>query len=52
VPFAVVRTVSDRADDTAHVDFNHFVTEVASRYTLSIVQHHLRALGAALRSST
>lgn len=51
VPFAVVRTVSDRADDTAHVDFNHFVTEVASRYTLSIVQHHLRSLGAASRSS-
>jgi adenosylhomocysteine nucleosidase len=52
VPFAVVRTVSDRADDTAHVDFNHFVTEVASRYTLSIVQHHLRSLGAASRSPT
>ena len=52
VPFAVVRTVSDRADDTAHVDFNHFVTEVASRYTLAIVQHYLRSLGAASRSST
>jgi len=50
VPFAVVRTVSDRADDTAHVDFNHFVTEVASRYTLAIVQHCLRSLGAAPRS--
>ena len=27
-PLAVVRTVSDRADDTAHVDFGRFVTEV------------------------
>lgn len=44
VPFAVVRTVSDRADDAAHVDFNRFVAEVASRYTLSIVQHYLRSL--------
>ena len=44
MPFAVVRTVSDRADDTAHVDFNRFVTEVASRHTLAIVTHYLRSL--------
>lgn len=44
VPFAVVRTVSDRADDDAHVDFNRFVTEVASRYTLALVQQWLRSL--------
>lgn len=43
VPFAVVRTVSDRADDSAHVDFNRFVAEVASRYTLGLVRHYLRA---------
>jgi adenosylhomocysteine nucleosidase len=43
-PFAVVRTVSDRADDDAHVDFNQFVAEVASRCTLAIVRHYLRAL--------
>ncbi len=41
VPFAVVRTVSDRADDGAHVDFNRFVAEVASRYTLALVQRWL-----------
>lgn len=44
VPFAVVRTVSDRADDDAHVDFNRFVADVASRYTLGLVQHYLSAL--------
>ena len=43
VPFAVVRTVSDRADATAHVDFMRFVEAVASRYTLAIVQRWLRA---------
>ncbi|HET7792422.1 MAG TPA: 5'-methylthioadenosine/adenosylhomocysteine nucleosidase [Rhizobacter sp.] len=43
-PFAVVRTVSDRADDDAHVDFNRFVAEVASRHTLAILQHYLRSL--------
>ncbi|MET0335470.1 MAG: 5'-methylthioadenosine/adenosylhomocysteine nucleosidase [Rhizobacter sp.] len=43
VPFAVVRTVSDRADDSAHVDFNRFVAEVASRYTLGLVRRYLQA---------
>jgi len=37
VPFAVLRTISDRADDAAHVDFNRFIAEVASRYTQAIV---------------
>jgi adenosylhomocysteine nucleosidase len=41
VPFAVVRTVSDRADDSAHVDFGRFVAEVASRYTLEMVRRYL-----------
>ncbi|MGZ5713468.1 MAG: 5'-methylthioadenosine/S-adenosylhomocysteine nucleosidase, partial [Caldimonas sp.] len=42
IPFAVVRTVSDRADDSAHVDFMRFVGAVASRYTLAIVRRFLR----------
>lgn len=42
VPFAAVRTISDRADDTAHVDFPAFVQAVASRYALHIVQHWIR----------
>jgi adenosylhomocysteine nucleosidase len=41
VPFGVVRTVSDRADDAAHVDFTSFVEQVASRYTLAIVEQWL-----------
>lgn len=45
IPFGVVRTVSDRADDEAHVDFTSFVSEVASRYSRSIVLHYLRSLG-------
>jgi len=36
-PFAVIRTVSDRADDSAHVDFNRFIAEVASVYTREII---------------
>jgi len=44
VPFAVVRTISDRADDSAHVDFQRFVAEVACRYSLVVSQAILSAL--------
>lgn len=44
VPFAAMRTISDRADDTAHIDFPRFVTEVASRYALAIVNALLQKL--------
>ena len=37
-PFAVLRTVSDRADDAAHVDFVRFVDEVAAEYSRDIVR--------------
>jgi len=37
IPFAAVRTISDRADDTAHVDFPLFIQTVASRYAENIV---------------
>ena len=37
VPFAAVRTISDRADDTAHVDFAQFVNDVAAVYARRIV---------------
>lgn len=42
VPFAAVRTVSDRADDAAHGDFLSFIDEVASRHSAAIVEAFLR----------
>jgi adenosylhomocysteine nucleosidase len=45
-PFAVVRTLSDRADDSAHVDFNRFIHEVAAVYTHLIVRDWLAAMPA------
>ncbi|WP_300553056.1 5'-methylthioadenosine/adenosylhomocysteine nucleosidase [Limnohabitans sp. Rim8] len=42
--FAAVRTVSDRADDAAHMDFQSFVSGVASRYSLAILSHWLKEL--------
>lgn len=41
-PFAVLRTISDRADDQAHVAFTGFIDEVASVYTRAIVDDWLR----------
>ena len=42
IPFAAVRTISDRADDTAHVDFPQFVTTVASVYARAIIANWLQ----------
>ena len=44
LPFAAVRTISDRADDTAHVDFPSFINQVASKYALAIVEKFLKTL--------
>jgi adenosylhomocysteine nucleosidase len=44
VPFAAVRTISDRADDAAHMDFSGFVTQVASPYALAIVSQFVKTL--------
>jgi adenosylhomocysteine nucleosidase len=44
LPFAAVRTISDRADDSAHVDFPVFVKDVASLYAQAIVRRLLESL--------
>ena len=44
LPFAAVRTISDRADDAAHVDFPRFVRDVASPYAQAIMTNFLRLL--------
>jgi len=43
VPYAVMRTISDRADDTAHVDFPAFLKDVASHYSNGILRRFLAA---------
>lgn len=45
-PFGVVRTISDRADDQAHVDFPRFLAEVAADCSRDIVLATLRRLAA------
>ena len=42
-PFAVLRTISDRADNAAHGDFSAFIADVASVVTRCVVQEWLAA---------
>lgn len=44
IPFAAVRTISDRADADAHMDFSAFVQQVASPYALAIVSQFMQSL--------
>jgi adenosylhomocysteine nucleosidase len=44
VTFAAVRTISDRADDSAHVDFPAFAANVAGRYARAIVGQFISTL--------
>lgn len=43
VRHALMRTVSDRADDSAHLDFPAFLGEVASHYSAGILRRFLAA---------
>ena len=52
VPFAMVRVVSDRADDAAGADFLRFVADVASRYSAAVVEAVLRSLPRAANEPT
>jgi len=46
VPLAIMRTISDKADHSAGVDFTSFIDEVASHFTRGIVEGFLRRLPA------
>ncbi len=46
VPLAAVRTISDRADDAAHVDFPKFIQTIASRYSVAVLDRLLAQLPA------
>jgi len=41
VPYAVMRTISDRADGSAGIDFNAFLQAAASRYATGILRRFL-----------
>ena len=43
IPFAVIRTISDNANDDAAVDFLHFIETVASRYAFEVIENFCKA---------
>ena len=46
LPFAAMRSISDRADDAAHVDFPQFVQSIASHYAQSVIEDLCKQLAA------
>ena len=43
IPYTIVRIISDKANHDAEVDFESFVSEVASIYSLNILKRYLNA---------
>jgi len=43
IPFNIVRTISDKANDNSHIDFPKFATDIASRYARGIIKNYFRA---------
>lgn len=39
IPFSIIRTISDVADDTAHIDFPSFIKNISSKYAAEIIKN-------------
>ena len=44
VPYIVIRTISDKADHCASIDFQSFVTQIARYFSLGIVKNYIESL--------
>lgn len=42
IPFTVIRTISDNANESATLDFNKFIERISNKYGLWIVKHILQ----------
>ena len=41
IPFSIVRIISDNAHDNAHIEFQKFANEIATKYALGILKMYL-----------
>ncbi|ALM48142.1 5'-nucleosidase [Flavobacterium psychrophilum] len=41
VPYTIIRTISDAADDTSHIDFPKFIEKISSKCSVSIIERLL-----------
>lgn len=39
VPFSIIRTISDVADDQSHIDFPSFIKKISSKYAAEIIKN-------------
>jgi adenosylhomocysteine nucleosidase len=44
VPFVVVRSISDKADDIAHIDFNNYIKLLARYYTWGLIEGMMKKI--------
>jgi adenosylhomocysteine nucleosidase len=44
IPFTIIRTISDTAGDDAHIDFQAFINQIASKYSVEIVRNILKII--------
>jgi len=42
IPYVIIRTISDGANDDSVVDFKEFVAQVASKFGVEIIKHLLK----------
>ncbi|MFK5957751.1 MAG: 5'-methylthioadenosine/adenosylhomocysteine nucleosidase [Lutibacter sp.] len=40
IPFSIIRIISDKANDNAHIDFPKFANSIASNYALGILKNY------------
>lgn len=43
IPFSIIRTISDKANDNSHIDFPLFAKEIASKYALGILKYYIKS---------
>jgi adenosylhomocysteine nucleosidase len=44
IPFSIIRTISDAADDSAHIDFPSFIKKISSKYAAEIIKNIFKIL--------
>jgi len=42
IPFSIIRIISDKANDNAHIEFQKFANEIATKYALGIFKTYLK----------
>jgi len=44
IPFSIIRTISDKANDNSHIEFQKFAKIIASNYALEIIKNYFELL--------